>query len=64
MRRKTGLLLLLLLVLLCSAAAAASGSCGKHATWDLDDSGVMRIEGTGAGVDGRAKDGAEGGARP
>lgn len=52
MRRKTGLLLLLLLVLLCSAAAAASGSCGKHATWDLDDSGVMRIEGTGAMADG------------
>ena len=45
MRRKTGLLLILLLVLLCSAASAASGRCGRHATWELDDSGFRLLEG-------------------
>lgn len=55
MKRKMMVLWLLLLALLipamtveADAAKLASGSCGDNLTWELDDSGVLVISGTGA----------------
>ena len=43
-----GVILLLTLAVSASAETVASGNCGEHATWTLDDTGMLRISGTGA----------------
>ena len=49
----TGLLIsLALIVLFCAALAEPGGSCGEHVTWELEDGGILHIQGQGKMNDG------------